>query len=192
VFEPELVDDHNTWNGSAFAVSAADFQSIDLGDGVAQAVAQVLRGPRQADGSLPDIGGFLKLIAGSNLIDAGVPVSFTFGGTTYNLGYSGAAPDLGAFETIPPAAVLHGDYNGDDVVDAADYVAWRDAMGTTLTLVNDETPASVDETDYDVWKSHFGQTLSGGGSLGSNAAPEPTSLAMLLLAISILAAKSRR
>lgn len=192
VFEPELVDDHNTWNGSAFAVSAADFQSIDLGDGVAQAVAQVLRGPRQADGSLPDIGGFLKLIAGSNLIDAGVPVSFTFGGTTYNLGYSGTAPDIGAFETIPPAPVLHGDYNGDDVVDAADYVAWRDAMGTTLTLVNDETPGSVDETDYDVWKSHFGQTLNGGGSLGSNAVPEPTSLAMLLLAVLILAAKSCR
>ncbi len=43
---------------------------------------------RNADGSLPDIG-FMKLIATSDLIDKGQNLGFA---------YSGAAPDLGAFE----------------------------------------------------------------------------------------------
>jgi len=47
--------------------------------------------PRQADGSLPD-NGFARLVAGSDLIDAGVDVG---------LPYCSSAPDLGAFEYCP-------------------------------------------------------------------------------------------
>ena len=68
----------NTWNLSV-TVNDADFASMD--DACA-------RGPRQADGSLPDCS-FLKLVAGSDLIDKGVNV---------NISYSGSAPDLGAYE----------------------------------------------------------------------------------------------
>ncbi|MBN1128837.1 MAG: right-handed parallel beta-helix repeat-containing protein [Chitinispirillaceae bacterium] len=70
---------YNTWNLTSVSVTAADFQSIDTA-GIA--------GPRKADGSLPAIP-FLRLVAGSDLIDKGVNVSFP---------YSGSAPDLGAFE----------------------------------------------------------------------------------------------
>ncbi len=45
-------------------------------------------GPRQADGSLPNVD-FLKLVAGSRMIDKGTDVG---------LPYVGAAPDLGAYE----------------------------------------------------------------------------------------------
>ena len=45
-------------------------------------------GPRQADGSLPDVD-FLKLVAGSRMIDKGTDVG---------LPYAGSAPDLGAYE----------------------------------------------------------------------------------------------
>src|SRR6185312_11329634 len=45
-------------------------------------------GPRQADGSLPDVD-FLKLAAASRLIDKGTDVG---------LAYAGSAPDLGAYE----------------------------------------------------------------------------------------------
>ena len=72
-------DDHNTWNGGVTA-SDEDFAGLD---------ASVLTAPRQEDGSLPDID-LLHLAAGSDLIDAGVDVG---------LPYSGAAPDLGAFES---------------------------------------------------------------------------------------------
>src|SRR4029077_20715569 len=52
--------------------------------------------PRKADGSLPDID-FMRLVAGSHLIDAGVDVGLPF---------NGSAPDLGYFETagiVPPS-----------------------------------------------------------------------------------------
>ena len=56
-----------------------------------------------------------------------------------------------------------GDYNGDFIVDAADYTVWRDTLGSTTDLRanGDNTNASmgvVDEADYEAWKSHFGDT----------------------------------
>ena len=45
-------------------------------------------GPRQADGSVPNVN-FLKLAAGSQMIDKGTDVG---------LPYAGQAPDLGAYE----------------------------------------------------------------------------------------------
>jgi hypothetical protein len=61
------------------SVTKADFKSTDQ---------ILLVQPRKADGSLPDTD-FLKLKAGSNLIDKGVDVGFPF---------AGKKPDLGAFE----------------------------------------------------------------------------------------------
>ncbi len=61
-------------------ISKADFLSIDQA---------LLTAPRQADGSLPNID-FMKLVAGSDLIDQGEDVGFSFYGT---------APDLGCFES---------------------------------------------------------------------------------------------
>lgn len=56
-----------------------DFVSVDL---------DLLASPRKADGSLPDID-FLKLVSGSDLIDAGIDVGLPF---------NGSAPDVGVFE----------------------------------------------------------------------------------------------
>jgi len=68
----------NSWT-LPLTVTAADFMSIDT-TGV--------RGPRKADGSLPDVP-FMHLAEGSRLIDAGTVVGIPFYGT---------APDIGAFE----------------------------------------------------------------------------------------------
>lgn len=69
---------NNTWNLSV-TVTAADFVSTDtLGAG----------GPRRMDGGLPNLG-FMKLKAGSDLIDKGADVG---------LAYVGSLPDLGAYE----------------------------------------------------------------------------------------------
>jgi chitodextrinase len=78
-----LVQSNNSWNLSV-TVSSADFMSLDFSGAT---------GLRNADGSLPTIN-FLKLAAGSNLIDKGVDVG---------LPYSGSAPDLGAYEYSPSA-----------------------------------------------------------------------------------------
>ena len=98
-----VVDDiysesHNNWDyadttviGSLFwwqltdsvVVSADDFVSLDTTQ---------LSNPRNMDGSLPDIT-FMKLAAGSDLIDAGTDVGMP---------YNGAAPDMGyaEYETL--------------------------------------------------------------------------------------------
>jgi len=68
----------NTWDSSIAEASSDFISTSDAG----------FMGPRQADGSLPNLD-FLKLKAGSPLIDKG---------TNVDLPYVGSAPDLGAYE----------------------------------------------------------------------------------------------
>jgi hypothetical protein len=70
-------------------------------------------------------------------------------------------------------APLQGDYNDDGRVDAADYVVWRNGLGTTYT-----------QDDYNTWRAHFGQTVGNGAGANSNAAvPEPTTLITIVAAL---------
>jgi len=72
---------HNSWDAdSTFVVSADDFESTDDAP---------LLGPRSSDGSLPVVP-FLRLVPGSDLIDAGMPG---------NAPSAGSAPDIGCFES---------------------------------------------------------------------------------------------
>jgi len=81
-------------------------------------------------------------------------------------------------------AGLLGDYNENDVVDAADYTVWRDNLGGGTALPNDGglgTP--IGQAHYDQWKTNFGMLLppgAGARSIGASAVPEPGTL---LLAI---------
>ena len=84
------VQQTNSWM-LPFTVTSADFVSLDT-TGV--------RGPRKPDGSLPDVP-FLRLAAGSRLIDAG---------TNVEIPYNGAAPDVGALESGGPILTA-GSYN---------------------------------------------------------------------------------
>jgi T5SS/PEP-CTERM-associated repeat protein len=79
------------------------------------------------------------------------------------------------------SALLAGDYNGNGVVDAADYVVWRKTDGT--------------QQGYDTWRANFGQTAGSGASLASSRAsgaiPEPATLWLMSLAIVWLCARHR-
>lgn len=93
-------------------------------------------------------------------------------------------------------AFLPGDYNGNGVVDAADYTVWRDMSGQTGTgLAADGTgddllgtpDGDVDEFDFLFWRANFGNTLVGGsGSAEAVAIPEPPSLKLVCLSGMIL------
>jgi hypothetical protein len=81
-------------------------------------------------------------------------------------------------DTHLTAPRLTGDYNQNGEVDAADYVVWRNGIGTTYAT-----------GDYDVWLANFGQTSGSGAAgypLGASADPlsaavsEPTTLLVLL------------
>jgi hypothetical protein len=87
------------------------------------------------------------------------------------------------------SAPLLGDYNGDGIIDAADYTVWRDTLaGGGTPLLNDPTPGVVDQSDYTYWVNHFGATGSGEGARVSSAVPEPGSGGLALLGIAVLAA----
>jgi arabinogalactan endo-1,4-beta-galactosidase len=91
---------------------------------------------------------------------------------------------IDAFPNLEP--ILAGDYNGDNVVDAADYTVWRNNLGTNNVLPNDGSPGEVDESDYVEWKNHFGSSLTGPGSQSSHnlaSVPEPQNLLVVLALI---------
>ena len=73
---------NNSWQVLSPAASTSDVLSVDT---------SLVTGPRQADGSLPVLP-FLRPAPGGRLIDRGVDVGDP---------YSGAAPELGAFEYAP-------------------------------------------------------------------------------------------
>jgi hypothetical protein len=84
-----------------------------------------------------------------------------------------------------------GDYNNNGVVDMADYVVWRDHLGTAFQLNNEvagTTPGSVTEDDYAAWRARFGNTSGAGtgGGLQGAAVPEPG--AAFLIASALLGA----
>jgi hypothetical protein len=73
---------------------------------------------------------------------------------------------------------LPGDYNGNGVVDAADYVVWRKTDGS--------------QAGYDLWRTNFGRAVAAGGSpasstagpaVATHAVPEPACIFMVLSAM---------
>jgi hypothetical protein len=88
--------------------------------------------------------------------------------------------------------VLDGDYIRDGMIDAADYVTWRNSASTTVPEymgADGNGDGFVSEADYSVWRSNFGAVLrpDGGINLGSArgaaiaTAPEPASCLLVAL-----------
>jgi GH35 family endo-1,4-beta-xylanase len=87
--------------------------------------------------------------------------------------------------------VAPGDYNGDHVVDAGDYVVWRSTLGSTSDLRADGNgDRTINDADFNVWKSRFGITYSIGGQ--SASIPEPNSATMLVMAAILAVVRARR
>jgi hypothetical protein len=82
-----------------------------------------------------------------------------------------------------PSVGVPGDFNGNGVVDAADYVLWKNG-GPLQNEISDQGVVSAQ--DYLDWKAHFGNTM-GSGSLSAGASvPEPSSFALLMLVAQLL------
>lgn len=98
------------------------------------------------------------------------------------IGDFGGAFYLDNILAIGAAAGVDGDYNGNGVVDAADYTIWRDSQGNSgANLPADGNgDMMVNSDDYDFWKARFGNS-SGSGS--ATAIPEP---AAVLLGVMLL------
>ena len=83
---------------------------------------------------------------------------------------------LSAFVSNPG---VPGDFNGDGVVDAADYTIWRDGLGSTYTTA-----------DFDLWVEFFGQSLA--ASADGATVPEPGAWLLATLVAIGVSLKRRR
>jgi autotransporter-associated beta strand protein len=112
-------------------------------------------------------------------------------GFNYALDNTGSTIDLIVSSIITNTA----DFNGDGIIDAADYVLWRKYDGTTGTGTQQTGDANgdtnVDSLDYDIWVATFGDTVPGSGAGGGGAVPEPGATVLLALAAPIFAWRRR-
>ena len=82
-----------------------------------------------------------------------------------------------------------GDFNGDGVVNTADYTVWRDNLGATEdgdVLSGNGNGGTVDATDYALWRENFGAS-QGMVTQATATVPEPATIVIILSLISAAA-----
>ncbi len=124
--------------------------------------------------------GTIESITGLSLVSAG----------QYYVRITGATDAVQLYQlqlsAISAIAPLAGDYNKNGIVDAADYVTWRDQndqVGTNLAA-DGNNDGIVNDLDYIIWKSHLGMTAGTGTALTS--VPEPKSILYWLTTLVVL------
>lgn len=142
-----------------------------------------------ANGTMAD--GLLWDLAGEFLTDT---ISFN----AFAVPLEGAQPDNSGSDVGSPgfftdvATILVGDYNGDSIIDAADYTVWRDAYGDGTSpaalAFGDDTPGTTID-DYTAWKNAY---LASGSAALTSATPEPSSLLLLVFSLAGVVAGRRR
>lgn len=142
--------------------------------------------------ALTNIPGFLKDAATSvlSIITPTTDASFATIGSNASGGASTIYISETSFTLLEAVAGVAGDFNGNGVVDAADYVVWREAFGTNNTLSGngDETDGSagvVDDADYQYWRARFGNS-GPAASAGLITVPEPVFAPLLVGMIALL------
>jgi T5SS/PEP-CTERM-associated repeat protein len=89
------------------------------------------------------------------------------------------------------APAFSGDFNGDNVVDAADLAIWRMNFGTGTMMSQGDADGDgdVDGNDFLVWQRTLGPVMV---TPAVGAVPEPGSLALAASALAIVAASRRK
>jgi hypothetical protein len=150
-----------------------ELAAVDSFDSVAVSGSVTLGGDlivKLLDGYLPDADSQLIILTGNTISgsfanlspDGRLNVSGT--GATFRVTISSNQVTLSDFL----AATLPDDYNGDGVVDAADYIVWRKTDGT--------------QAGYSNWRTNFGRPINS-GSTATAAVPEPLAAVLLLIGI---------
>jgi formylglycine-generating enzyme required for sulfatase activity len=96
--------------------------------------------------------------------------------------------------TVAAPEIVPGDYNGNGIVDAGDYIIWRKHLGEPMFQLQNEvegtSPGSVELDDYTAWRERFGNTSGAGSLFEAGVVPEPSVFTLIGLT-SIVAFVSR-
>jgi hypothetical protein len=122
-------------------------------------------------------------------VDGGINITLPANANAAPPGYymlflvnSNGVPSIAEWLRVRTPSNLPGDFNLDEVVDAADYTMWRNGLGTTYTLA-----------DYNVWKTHFGESEAAGAAANEfSTVPEPAASVSLLVSLAAGAVGRRR
>jgi hypothetical protein len=101
--------------------------------------------------------------------------------------------DLGWEVELPP--LVAGDYNDNGTVDAADYVLWRQNLGTINDLRNDTTGVrAIGTAQYNLWWANFGKPINSPGHTAHLPEPSALTLSLVFVAVGVgrVSAISRR
>lgn len=139
--------------------------------------------------------GSTALSGGGTVLNLGTPVSLSAGALSlddFDFQYKLASGEVldgvvkfGALPTFNPSA---GDYNGDGLVDGADFLAWQRGFGSNVTPGSGADGSGngvVDAADLTVWKGGFGGA-NVAVAPATAAIPEPATISILLTALTCL------
>lgn len=105
--------------------------------------------------------------------------------------YSGATGSVNLAPPPPP-----GDYNHNGVVDAADYVIWRETLSQTVSPfgsgADGNANGTIDSGDYDFWRARFSIPIGTGTVTASLAVPEPGGFSFPVIAALSVALRRRK
>ncbi|MEM8864547.1 MAG: dockerin type I domain-containing protein [Planctomycetota bacterium] len=139
--------------------------------------------------TLPD--GGVGTVATLSVSQITVTNQVAAGGEGFPVVYFGGRVNPGNLTSLvrlAPADISTGDFNGDGVVDAADYTVWRDSLGSDFLLTADADGSGViDIADYQIWKANYGTPTPG----QITTTPEPSALLLVALASFALALPRR-
>jgi parallel beta-helix repeat protein len=182
---PGFTSDYNaviskfTKDDSSSILSLAQWQAATSNDlhSFAATASQLFVSPATND---------FHLKAGALAINAGTSSLAPFADIDGTLRPANGVFDIGAYEF----GALAGDFNRDGSLDAADYVEWRNSLGTTVTRysgADGDGSGVVDLADYARWRANFGDGALGFGvGVDPAAVPEPSSATLITLLFAFL------
>jgi beta-glucanase (GH16 family) len=90
---------------------------------------------------------------------------------------------------------MPGDYNGDNQVDASDYLAWRKSVGQSgIGLPADGSGnGTVGQEDFDIWKQNFGDnSAAAAATIAAYSIPEPSTAWPMAVSLMVMSAQRFR